>query len=200
MTQKGKAVERPLTPLQQRFVDEYLIDLNATQAAIRAGYSEKGAEVQASRLLRIVKVKAAVDAGLAERKERTQVDSDEVVEFLRDTVRSDMAEYASWGPGGVTLVASEELEPKQTRLVSEVSETEGPKSRTIRFKLHDKMKASELLGRHLGMFKDTVEHKGRIQLDLRAIRDRVEEELDAMASRLLPPGQPSDNGGDPDAE
>ncbi|WP_093231797.1 terminase small subunit [Thermoflavimicrobium dichotomicum] len=60
-----------LTPKQQRFVEEYLIDLNATQAAIRAGYSKKTAEAIASRLLRNVKVQTAIQQAKKERSERT---------------------------------------------------------------------------------------------------------------------------------
>ena len=61
------------TPKQQRFVEEYLLDLNATQAAIRAGYSARTAEVQGSRLLRNAKVQAAVEEGHARHRERCEV-------------------------------------------------------------------------------------------------------------------------------
>lgn len=54
---------KPLSPRQERFVAEYLVDLNGTQAAIRAGYSPAGAEAQANRLLRIAGVRSAVNAG-----------------------------------------------------------------------------------------------------------------------------------------
>ena len=63
---------------RRRFVDEYLIDLNATQAAIRAGYSPHTAIKQGSRLLTFVDVRAAVDAGLKERSQRVQVTADDV--------------------------------------------------------------------------------------------------------------------------
>lgn len=62
-----------LTPRQQRFVDEYLIDLNATQAAIRAGYSKNGAEVTASKLLRVAKVSAEVNRLMAKRAEKLEI-------------------------------------------------------------------------------------------------------------------------------
>lgn len=77
-----------LNARQKRFVEEYLVDLNATQAAIRAGYSEKTAESQASRLLRNVKVAAAVEAGKAELSERTQVTQEWVVAKLRENVEN----------------------------------------------------------------------------------------------------------------
>ncbi len=68
-----------MTPKQQRFVDEYLTDLNATQAAIRAGYSARTAQMQSSRLLSKVMVQAAVSEGRAVQQNRTQVSADRVV-------------------------------------------------------------------------------------------------------------------------
>jgi phage terminase small subunit len=71
-----------LTPRQQRFVAEYLVDLNGTQAAIRAGYSRNGAEVTASKLLRIAKVQRFVTAAQEERQTTTEVSADRVVREL----------------------------------------------------------------------------------------------------------------------
>ena len=72
-----------LTPKQARFVEEYLLDLNATQGAIRAGYSAKTAEVQGSRLLGNVKVREAVEAGMKARSKRTEITQDEVIQGLK---------------------------------------------------------------------------------------------------------------------
>ncbi len=71
-----------LTPKQQRFVDEYLIDLNATQAAIRSGYSEKTAQEQSSRLLSNVMVSEAIELAQKERQKRTLVTQDDVIRGL----------------------------------------------------------------------------------------------------------------------
>ena len=75
-----------LTPKQERFVAEYLIDLNATQAAIRAGYSEKTAYSQGQRLLKNVEVAAAIQKALAERSERTKITQDYVLTSIRETM------------------------------------------------------------------------------------------------------------------
>jgi len=72
-----------LTAKQELFVQEYLVDLNATQAAIRAGYSEKTADVQGPRLLGNVRVKERLDAAVAERTERVQITQDEVLTGMR---------------------------------------------------------------------------------------------------------------------
>lgn len=72
-----------LTPKQQRFVEEYLVDLNATQAAIRAGYSARTAAVQASRLLTNVNICFAVKAGQAKRADAAEISQSWVVKKLR---------------------------------------------------------------------------------------------------------------------
>ena len=75
-----------LTAKQQRFVAEYLVDLNATQAAIRAGYANSGASVEGTRLLANAKVSAAVAAAQAKRSERTEITQDYVLTSIRDTM------------------------------------------------------------------------------------------------------------------
>ena len=70
---------RKLTDKQQRFVDEYLIDLNATQAAIRAGYSVKTANEQGSQNLAKLSIQQAIAERMAERSRRTGVNQDRVV-------------------------------------------------------------------------------------------------------------------------
>ncbi len=73
---------RGLTEKQRRFAEEYPIDLNGTQAAIRAGYSPNGAEVAAHRLLRNANIAAQVEIALAERSERTELSQDWVITKL----------------------------------------------------------------------------------------------------------------------
>ena len=69
-----------LTAKQQRFVEEYLIDLNATQAAIRAGYSPKTANEQGARLLANASVQEAIAKAMAERSRRTGISQDRVIQ------------------------------------------------------------------------------------------------------------------------
>src|SRR5687768_8577770 len=79
-----------LTPRQAAFVREYLVDLNGKQAAIRAGYGEASAEAAASRLLRVVKVKAEIDAKIAARASRIEVKADEVLAELKRVALCDV--------------------------------------------------------------------------------------------------------------
>lgn len=145
-----------LTPKQAEFVRQYLVDLNATQAAIRAGYSEKTANEQGARLLANVSVSQAIAAAQAKREQRTEITADRVVAELAKIAFADPRELMEWGPEGVKLKDSADLTEEQAASVSEVSETTTKDGGSLRLKKHDKVKALELLGRHLGMFTDKV--------------------------------------------
>lgn len=152
---------RKLTPKQQRFVEEYLVDLNATQAAIRAGYSPKTANEQGARLLVNVSVQAAIQEAMKSREQRTEVTQDRVVKELSKIAFGDPRNVMTWGPSGVKLKASTELTDDEAAFVSEVSETTTEHGGSLKLKTNDKLKALELLGRHLGMFKEKVEVTGK---------------------------------------
>lgn len=109
-----------LTPKQQRFVEEYLIDLNATQAAIRAGYSERTAEQQGYQLLQKTSVLKAIEEAKNQVSKRTELTVDMVVNGLL----KEAQDYAE----GSTQSA--------------------------------RVSAWAHLGKHLGMFKDKIEHSG----------------------------------------
>lgn len=154
-----------LTPRQQAFVDEYLVDLNATQAAIRAGYSAATAEQQGSRLLRNAQVADAVQAGLQERAERTGASQDDVVRGLMAIAFFDIRKVAEWG-----VEPDPEDEKRQQAffrlrdskdLADEVAlalqEVRVDSNGQLVVKSESRVKALELLGRHLGMFKKDVD-------------------------------------------
>ena len=100
---------RPLTPRQAAFIQNYLIDLNATQAAIRAGYSERTARSQGQRLLTNVDIAAEIEAAQAERAERLEVTQDDVVRGLHKEATLDgegsshSARVAAWAHLGKHL-------------------------------------------------------------------------------------------------
>lgn len=141
---------RRLTPRQARFVDEYLVDLNATQAAARAGYSDPG---KGRQLVTKGNVAAAIAARTHARQERVEVTQDNVVRELARIAFADRRSLMRWGPDGVTLLPSSELTVDQAAQVAEVSETVTLAGGSIKIKTHDKVRALELLGRHLGMFE-----------------------------------------------
>lgn len=143
-----------LTSKQRRFVAEYLVDLNATQAAIRAGYSEKRASEIGYQLLQKTTVQAAIQAAMADREERTGVTQDWVVQELYKIAHADRGGIAKVVGGvRVVLTDTDDLDAEQRAALVGVEETKfGIKVTTC-----DKLKALELLGRHLGMFTDKQE-------------------------------------------
>ncbi len=140
-----------LTPKQSRFVAEYLIDLSGTRAAIRAGYSVRSADTLGPRLVRNSRVAARIAAAIAERVERTNITQDEVLTELATIGFSDMRTYAEWGPRGVYLKDSALL-PADARSIAEVSQTHSVGGGSLKIRLHAKVRALELLGRHVGIF------------------------------------------------
>ena len=141
-----------LTPKQERFCQEYLIDVNATQAAIRAGYSKRRADQTGYENLIKPEIQFTVQRLMKERARRTGIKADDVLQEVARIAYASMTDYATWGPDGIKLVGSERLTPEQTVAVAEVSETTTQHGGSKCIKLHDKLKALELLGRHLGLW------------------------------------------------
>lgn len=142
-----------LTDKQQRFVDEYLIDLNATQAAIRAGYSTKTADQQGSRMLANVKIKQAVAEKQAQRSKRTGVNQDRVVLELAKVAFAKMTDIVD-SNGRI----KEDASPDDLACIESIkykeSDNEYGGSVEREVKIASKLKALELLGKHLGMWSD----------------------------------------------
>lgn len=155
-----------LSPKQQRFADEYLIDLNATQAAIRAGYSPKSAEQQGSRLLRNAKVRAYIDERMAEHSKRTGVNQERIIRelariaFLDPTQLVDMdtaellSDTSADDRAAISSIKVKTMSSEETEMIE----------REIRFA--DKIKALELLGKRFGMWidKQQVDVQGAVQI------------------------------------
>lgn len=170
-----------LTPKQQRFVEEYLKDLNATQAAIRAGYSEKTAQEQGSQNLSKLIIANAIQARMDKRSARTEITSDLILKELLLIARADISQaYDEKG----NLKPMHDIPEDVRRAMSAVKvfeEFEGfGKDRTkigdVReVKFWDKPKALELLGRHLKLFTDKVEHSGSIGWE-RILTEQIEDE------------------------
>lgn len=150
-----------LTPKQARFVDEYLIDLNATQAAIRAGYSAKRADAIGHENLRKPEIADAISERMKARSERTEITQDRVLAELAKIAFADQRKVMTWGPDGVRLRDSVELTDDEAAIVSEVSETTSKDGGSLKLKTHDKVGALKLLGDHLGMWKQKIEHTGK---------------------------------------
>ncbi len=148
-----------------RFAKEYIIDLNATRSAIRAGYSEKTAYSQGQRLLKDVDVQALIQKYMNDRTKRTELTADMVVKELGKIAFSDVRNiYTDEGrmlePFELSDDAAATISSfKVTKLSVGGAENDMEKV-TEEYKRHDKTKALELLGRHFGIFTDKVEHSG----------------------------------------
>ncbi|MFO1188501.1 MAG: terminase small subunit [Alphaproteobacteria bacterium] len=141
-----------LSPRRQRFVEEYLIDLNATQAAIRAGYSPGSASQRGSILLADPVVRQAVDAAINQRSRRTGITQDQVLREYARLAFSDLRQVANWGPDGLCVLPSSKLDNDAAAALAEVYETRTAAGGTVRVKLHEKKGALDALARHLGLF------------------------------------------------
>lgn len=172
-----------LSPKQRQFVQEYLVDLNATQAAIRAGYSAKTAKQQGARLLTNVDVATALSEAQAKRAERVEITQDMVLKELAKIGFSDIRKAVKW-QSNVAVAAPEfmadhinvdemmengldAIKPAITNQVELVDSTEIDDDTAaaiaeiaqtdrggLKVKFHDKRAALVDIGRHLGMFKD----------------------------------------------
>lgn len=138
-----------LTPRQERFVQEYLVDLNATQAAIRAGYSKRTAKQQGSRLLTNVDIQAALLAKRKALEEQTGVTVERVIGEFALIGFADFGEIAGKAIGSPAAIAAL---PEHLRRLVKGWKWDAQEHFVIEF--HDKMAALVHLGRHLGMFAD----------------------------------------------
>lgn len=180
-TAQAETEDDGLTPRQRRFKEEYLVDLNATQAAIRAGYSEATASQLGYQLLQNHSVKAAIDAALAERVVRTRITSDNVLRELYRIASADPRRVMKWGPDGVQLLDSEDLDDDDAAIVSEVSQTITKEGGSLKVKLHDKLGALRLLAQHLGLLVERKELTGK---DGGPVQVQTEDAEDVAAIRL----------------
>lgn len=151
-----------LTDKQQTFVDEYLLDLNGTQAAIRAKYSAKTANEQAARLLAKVSVQEAIAEQMAARSKKTGIDAEWLLKRLAQEAQADMADLYD-DAGNLKPVKEWPLIWRQGLVagVDVVRKQNGDDDPVIidKVKLSDRIKRLELIGRHINVqaFKDNVE-------------------------------------------
>ena len=148
-----------LTPKQERFISEYLIDLNATQAAIRAGYSETTAEIIGFENLRKPKIKEEIQKAMDDRAKRTEITQDKVLKEIASIAFDDISNYLDFYPGedGNVKVDIKDSRDIDTKNVSEISLG---KDGQFKFKLYCRDEALVQLGKHLKLFTDKTEITG----------------------------------------
>lgn len=149
-----------MTKKQKRFVEEYLIDLNATQAAIRAGYSPESAYSIGSENLKKPEIRACIEKAMAERSKRTGVNQDRIIMELAKIGFLNPKDLVNFDEATVKEEAAEEDLAAIASVRVKSFPTKDGEGIEREIKMYDKPKALELLGRHLGMFKDKVEVSG----------------------------------------
>lgn len=153
-----------MTDKQQRFCDEYLIDLNATQAAIRAGYSPKTARQMATENLSKPSIKEYIEKRMAEKEDALIAKQDEVMKYLSSVMRRELPEHVV-----VTLVEEKSTyEPDgDGKMRKQTMKTEKPEIVEIPSRLQDANKAAELLGKAYGLFTDKLEADLDMELNIK---------------------------------
>lgn len=177
-----------LTPKQERFVEEYLVDLNATQAAIRAGYSAHTAKQQGARLLTNVDVAQKLGSARERLVERTEISQDRVLKEYAAIAFADIRNAVKWGTAAETIDGKEVrcttielfdsagLKPEVAAAISEVSQTkEG-----LKVKFHGKQGALDAIAKHLGMFVER--HEVDVKLSLEALVDESMQTIGGKTS------------------
>lgn len=136
-----------MTAKQQRFCDEYLIDLNATQAAIRAGYSEKNARVIAAQNLSKLNIQEYISERMAEKESKLIADQDEVLKYLTSVLRGETKSE-------VVVVEGSGFGESNARTMKKAPDEK------------ERLKAAELLGKRYGLYTEKVEQAVDMELNI----------------------------------
>lgn len=187
-----------LTPKQAMFVKEYLVDLNATQAAIRAGYSKKTAEAIGLENLGKPRIQTEINKAIAERSERTEIKADDVLNRYENMAKANITDYMDVKTILIKIGETEDGEPiyekRDEAILKDFSQLTRDQTYAIEsikygrygleFKLADKKGANDSIAKHLGMFVEKHEHTGKDGGPIET-RNLSDEELDARIARLM---------------
>jgi phage terminase small subunit len=165
---KGGEYMAKLTAKQKKFCNEYLVDLNATQAAIRAGYSTNTASVIGNENLNKPYIKSYIEKRMANREQRTEITQDKVLQELAKIGFANIDDYVtvetdSCNRKTVKVKPTADIPKDKIAAISSIKQG----ANGIEVKTHDKVRALENIGRHLGMFKDKLEISGTNEIQIK---------------------------------
>jgi phage terminase small subunit len=160
-----------LTPKQQRFVEEYLVDFNATQAALRAGYSAKSATAIGAENLTKPEVRSAVRAALKERSRRAAITKEMLVRELALIAFGDLGDFYRVTADGTLVTDVDPDDPLALRSIAEITQEESldgsgedaERVRRTKIKRYDKVRAIELIAKLEGHYSDRLELSGEVK-------------------------------------
>lgn len=172
-----------LNAREKLFVAEYLKDFNGTRAAIAAGYSKRSAYELASRLLRKVEIARAISAGQEKRAKKLEVTVDDIANELKLIGFARMGKYAKITErGSVKFTPTDQLiESGEDAAIESYSESVTKDGGSSAIKLHNKIKALELLGKHIGMWKEKVEN---VEEKNRSDQENWDADMDAIQATM----------------
>lgn len=170
-----------LTQRQRRFVEHYLVSANASEAARRAGYSERSAKSAASQLKRSPAIVAALAAAQAARAARMELSADRVLAEAAKLSFVDLAALVDWSEGKLRLKAPQEIAPEDRAALAQITLVTGKSGTRVSVKLFDKLKALDLLFKHFGLGKTKPQKADEAPtIDGRDPRDVLRERLNRL--------------------
>lgn len=169
-----------LNERQRRFVEEYLVDLNATQAALRAGYSQKTAYSQGQRLLKNAEIAAAVKKRTDARIKRTDITADFVLTELMKIAAANLTDFITIGKRNrISIIPTQDVPADKLAALSGIKKG---KNGELEIKTHDKLRALEMLMKHLGLFdKSDGDDENSLAEFLKATKP-TQEDIEALFS------------------
>jgi len=182
-----------MTPKQKVFVDEYLIALNASEAARRAGYSSKSAHVTGCQLMKEPEIARAIREGMEARALRTRIDADRIVLELARVAFSDLGRIADWGPEGVWLKPNNALAEADRAAIAELRPLDGlaeaaeAGASRIHIRLQNKQRALDSLARHFALYgrnAKLVAGRENQEALAQSARAKLRAHLDAYAREM----------------
>lgn len=170
---------------QRAFVDEYLIDLNATQAAIRAGYSQKTAQEQGARLLSKAIVQAALSERMKDREIRTEITQDRVLQEIARVAFFDPRKLFNDDGSPKRLI---DLDDDSAAVVAgldvaTIGNAEVGVGQITKYKIADKMKALDQCMSHLGIGKTKVELSGKVEMPTEALDAKIVALIEKLGAK-----------------
>ncbi len=165
---------------QQLFVHEYLVDVNGAAAAVRAGYSKKGADVRAAILMKKPEIRAAIDAAMAKKVERVEATVERVLEEMTRLAFYDITAVFDVQNGKITLRDPTKLPEDLRRAIVGIKPVQIGETLQYECKFADKQRALDSLARHLQMFKDMV----IVENVFRIVKEMEDDELDRRLTEL----------------
>ena len=174
-----------MTDKQKRFINEYIVDLNATAAAKRAGYSEKTAYSIGQRLLKNVEVQEEIQQIQDKMQNRLEITQERVLEELAAIAFAKGTDFAQIDEcGAVDLVPTSDLSEEKKKAIASIKQGRYGRAE---IKLHDKLRALEMLGRYLGVFDNRLFEDGKKNNLFEMIEKSTREEIDTDAIPEIEP-------------